>query len=893
MITFDAINLILILGGGLTFCLSLVVLFFKFKLFSSKVLFLQGLFFSLWGLFFVLFRSDNLMDKEVLSVFMLASLLLSSVFLLLFSYFFPFVGKQKKGDIVWLWLSVSLGSIILSFLFVPGAVFSVNSVNLAIKTGYLYDVYWILTLLFIVFSIFYFIKKYIVAGNIEKAKIFYVTLNYTILFIVISIINLLFPKFGIFDYYWLGILISYIIFILNIYAVVVKRFVDLRVALRKAFTFLGAAFFSYLSYYGITALFLSLFGKIFIWQGYLIGAFLSVIFVYLFYINDHFLIKVANKYFFVDLYKYQSSIDNLMDELIYHVHIKEIVSLTLNTIREVVRSEDVRIFITHKDKKICNNVGDVKGLSFIDDKNILVKYFNKDLKNKDFLITDELELNCSKGNVKKNSFDYKVLKELKDDNIYLILPLKIKGNLIGLVALGKKSLNFTYNSNDLKVLGTLIKQVSVAVDRSLLYCKLEEQSKELADFNKILKIKVNKQTKDIRNKNKKLEELLDLKKDFLRVVNHQLNTPISIIKNSFSMIEDGTFSPKEGLVYAKAGLDRMDNTVNDFWQAFAWEGENIKLNLEPDDIYKITEDIVNNKKQIQEIKNKEVKLKLKKPNFKMPLVLCDRKNIVHVISNLVDNALHYTISGSVEICFTREKNNKIKFSIKDTGIGIKSSEIEYIFDKFTRGEKAVSINSDGSGLGLYIAKKIVEAHNGDLIVEKTALNKGTTFSFFLDIASRKIFKDKKDIKSIKNNKRKNRKKEKNIKVFMVEDEVNLVSMYEKYFVRNGFAFDSALTVKEFEGKYNNLNKFDVIILDIIMPKNIKNGKVDSVSEQGWDLLKKIKKDKNIKNIPVIIFTNLNSNEDRDKAKKLGAYKFIFKEGTKPEKLLEIINKINQ
>ncbi len=883
MITFDAINLILVLGAVLIFCLSLVVLVFKFKSFSSKILFLQGLFFSLWALFLILFRSENILDKEVLSIFMLASLLLATVFLLLFSYFFPFIEKKRKEDVVWLWLGVSLGAIILSFLFVPGAVFSINRVSSGISAGYLYDVYWGLILLFIVVSIFYFVKKYVVATNIEKAKIFYITFNYTIFFITISVVNLLLPRLGSFDYYWIGVLVSFIVFSSNVYTAIVKRFIDTRVALKKTFTFLGAALFSYLFYYGISALFISLFGKVFTWESYVIGFFLAIIFVYLFYINDHFLIKVANKYFFVDLYKYQASVDDLMDKLVYHVHIKEIAALTLGTIKDVVKSKEVKMLVISKKGNICEEKERVKGLLFIDNKNLLVRYFDKN--DKEFLITDELELNCSKKKINSRSFEYRLLQELKNKSIYLTLPLRIKKKIIGLVILDKKSLNFTYNSNDLKILGTLIKQVAVAVDRALLYCQLEEQSEKLKDFNKTLKIKVKEQTKDINTKNDRLEELLGLKKDFLRVVNHQLNTPISIIKNSFSMIEDGTFSSKEGLVYAKAGLERMDNTVNDFWQAFAWEGENIKLEIEPEDIYKIAKELIDDKKQIQKIKTKDVILSIKKPKFKIPLVSCDRKSIVHVISNLVDNALHYTSSGRVEIFFTKEKNNKIKISIKDTGIGMKKSEVDYIFNKFTRGERAVSMNSDGSGLGLYIAKKIVASHDNELIVEKTAVGKGTTFSFCLDIV-KKVKKKRKDIKGTN----KEIKNKKNINVFMIEDEENLLSMYKKYFTKKKYNFDFAATVAEVNNSYDKIKNFDVIILDIIMPTNIKDGRIDAVSEQGWDILKTLKKNKETKNIPVIVFTNLNSSKDKKKAKDLGAYKFIFKEGSSPEKLLEIINK---
>ena len=100
--------------------------------------------------------------------------------------------------------------------------------------------------------------------------------------------------------------------------------------------------------------------------------------------------------------------------------------------------------------------------------------------------------------------------------------------------------------------------------------------------------------------------------------------------------------------------------------------------------------------------------------------------------NVIDNACKYTKKGGVSI--NVEKDDKyIKVSIKDTGVGIGRVDQRKIFDKFTRGENAVNENASGSGLGLFIAKKIVKEHRGKIIVESEGVGKGSTVKIYLRI----------------------------------------------------------------------------------------------------------------------------------------------------------------
>lgn len=882
---FNTINLILALAVFLMSSLAIIALVFRFNNQSARAVFAQGALFSLWTIFLIWIRS-GVKTELYLSQAMFVVISLAVFSFTVFSYYFPLIKKENINDKLAMITSTLLLLITTSLLFFSDLIIQSSGSITLFTTGDFYNFYILSILVFFVLGFYQLISKYLQASNIYKTKLTYLLVSNFFLFIAILYFNLLSPLWGNFSYYFLGPLIALLVMSINVYAVLTKRFIDLRVVSKKIFIFIGAGIFSYLVYYLVSWFFISLFGSIFAWEARVSGIFIAIIFAYLFYANDYLLIKISNKYLFVDLYNYQESVNNLVKKLTHHVHLKEIINLTVKASEQVIKTDEVFIYL--KDSK-ANYFHDkkIKSLFFLHSKSEIIKYLSK---RPEPLILEELELEDEHRAKRKYT---KLIKELKEKNVHLALPLIIKKDLIGFIALGKKSLFFTYNNNDLKLLNTLSGQSAIAIERALLYHKLEEQSKKLKNFNSMLKRRVKEQTKDIKQKNEDLEKLLDLKKDFLRVVNHQLNTPISIMKNSFSMIEDGSFSYKEGFKYAKAGLLRIDNTINDFWQAFAWEGETVPLNLETVDIKKIITDIVNSKKHDKKVKSNDLNLEIKDVNFKIPLVLADRKNIEHVISNMIDNAVNYTDKGKVSVSFKKDKK-RLKVLISDTGIGMNSDDKAHIFEKFSRGARAVNANPNGSGLGLYIANEIMKAHGSGVKVEKTEPGKGTVFSFHLKISNDKKRSEPKAVFTNKKNLNKKDSKQKasskKINILMIEDEKNLLQMYKKFFKENNCHFSASTKANTALEKIKQ-NNYDVVILDIMLKENKGKGKVKLDSEQGWDILEAIRKDKQLKKIPVIIFSNLNSQADERKAKELGADNFLFKENTEPRNLMLAINKI--
>ena len=198
------------------------------------------------------------------------------------------------------------------------------------------------------------------------------------------------------------------------------------------------------------------------------------------------------------------------------------------------------------------------------------------------------------------------------------------------------------------------------------------------------------------------------------------------------MIKSGAFTQEKGLSFIEDSAKKMEEIFTDFWKAFSVEGGGIKLNLQKTNLEEIIDQIVDDAVNMPAVKTKGLSLQVNK-NIAVPLVLSDPKQIAQVVSNMVENAVSYTNSGSIIISFKETEDKLLKVIVEDTGVGIDKEDREKIFEKFVRGQRAINERPGGSGLGLYIAKKIVEANGGKLKLEKSEVGKGSTFSFTVPI----------------------------------------------------------------------------------------------------------------------------------------------------------------
>lgn len=225
-----------------------------------------------------------------------------------------------------------------------------------------------------------------------------------------------------------------------------------------------------------------------------------------------------------------------------------------------------------------------------------------------------------------------------------------------------------------------------------------------------------------------------LKTEFVSISAHQLRTPLSAIKWTIGMLMDEDFGKvsgeqKEFLGKTYVLNERMIGLVNSLLNVTRIEEGRFLYRPVQANFINLIKVILESSKS--EIKRKGIKIKFTKPkNF--PKVLMDSEKVGLAIQNLVNNAIKYTPGGKTISILVEKKQNEIVFQIKDLGIGIPKDQQKRVFDKFFRGSNAIKLETEGSGLGLFIAKNIVEAHGGKIRFESKQ-NKGTTFWFTLPI----------------------------------------------------------------------------------------------------------------------------------------------------------------
>lgn len=236
--------------------------------------------------------------------------------------------------------------------------------------------------------------------------------------------------------------------------------------------------------------------------------------------------------------------------------------------------------------------------------------------------------------------------------------------------------------------------------------------------------------------NRQLRKLDNAKTEFISIASHQLRTPLTAIKGFVSLILEGSYGEvndkaKEALLKVYASGERLIQLVEDLLNVSRIESGRMQFSFAKDSVEKLVKELYEN--FILVAKTKKIYLDLKLPDRKLPEVMMDLAKIREVISNFMDNALKYTEKGGVTIRIEETKNDTVKIMVSDTGIGVPADEIQHLFKKFSRGKDTGRLHATGTGLGLYVAKNIIEAHHGKVWVESDGEGKGSKFIIELPI----------------------------------------------------------------------------------------------------------------------------------------------------------------
>jgi len=332
---------------------------------------------------------------------------------------------------------------------------------------------------------------------------------------------------------------------------------------------------------------------------------------------------------------------------------------------------------------------------------------------------------------KVNSDVIQVEKRIKHPYVEYDLPVLNYDNMFAPITVGDKFFGVIevfreedFKSEDATCFQTLSKQVSIPLETATLY-------------------------DEIKQTNVKLENLERMKSEFISIVSHELRTPLTAIKNSLGILMGGTAGETTPVMDKFLGLAernvlRLKGIINDLLDLSKIEAGKMKFSFERTDIIAPVETVKNTLENLIKEKNISFSLNIQE---NLPQVFIDTLRIEQVVTNLLSNAIKFTPeNGEISLDVKLESGNAamrselnpekqyIIVSVKDSGIGIEQENLEKVFDKFQQIESSLSRKIGGTGLGLPIAKQLVDAHKGAIWVE-SVINQGSTFAFAIPVLS--------------------------------------------------------------------------------------------------------------------------------------------------------------
>lgn len=243
--------------------------------------------------------------------------------------------------------------------------------------------------------------------------------------------------------------------------------------------------------------------------------------------------------------------------------------------------------------------------------------------------------------------------------------------------------------------------------------------------------KIEQIAKDLAEANERLRELDKEKSEFVSIASHQLRTPLTAISGYASMLLEGSYGKlskksEEAISRISQSSGRLALIIEDFLDITKIEQGRMTYVFTTVDMKSLLHGIVEELRPRAREKNMDIVLKILGEGASN--ATADFGKIRQVMSNLIDNAIKYSGVGKVDVTLSKDSTRgKLKISIHDTGIGISPQTMDKLFQKFSRAEGVKKIYTEGSGLGLYVAQKMVEAQHGRIWAESEGEGKGATF----------------------------------------------------------------------------------------------------------------------------------------------------------------------
>ncbi len=451
-------------------------------------------------------------------------------------------------------------------------------------------------------------------------------------------------------------------------------------------------------------------------------------------IKDYFY-KVSNKYFFTSTYNSSLLLENISRILRENIEKQEVYGGIELELRKAFHFRKFGVMLRQsnsKKYKVDFSSGFKLGRRKVFDIN---KFVNSNF----FLGLNTVVLEDLKDY--SRNFPQKIRKSavrlsalFKKYDVALITFLKSKDEIIGVLVLGPKETGEIYNSTDVKVLENVASQLAMTLENIQLYDSLKKFNVRLGGMVEKRTEELDLLNKKLNSSNAKLVQLDKAKTEFLSIASHQLRTPLSSIKGFIYLLLNGTYGKvnqdvSKALNKIYISNERLITLVEDLLNISRMESGKMVFNFKKDSLIDLANEVIDSMELA--IEDAGLKLDVKFPK-RLKQIKFDRGKVREVISNFLDNAIKYTPEGKIIISI-KKIEDKVRLTVKDTGIGISKEDAKKIFGRFKRGTGGKTINMEGVGLGLFVCEKNIKAHKGKIWAESAGKGKGSSFHFELPV----------------------------------------------------------------------------------------------------------------------------------------------------------------
>lgn len=674
-----------------------------------------------WNIFaFLGYKSTDVSQSLLYFKFNFSAVALFFIAFYYFTLFFPSSSPKRSrvmDSIITIICSV-FAVLSLSTSYIIERVQIPGEGKLVLEVGSLGNIFYLFTIILTVYILYILIKKNVSLSRISQSKnnLFIIgTVLYAICNAIFSIgVSFLYPQN--YNYTQLGDF-SVILFIgITAYAIVKNGLMDIRMVVARSISYTLLLIILAGGYA------LAIFGAqefLFAGQSYSSGqiavqVILAIIMAFTFQPLRRFLTRITDKVFFKNDYNFEDLLKELVTTANGTLILIELLYKTIDIlVKKMKVTRGIFILLDEGGEVYTTQSLNYTSLPNFNSKEVVTMSKNN------LVISDELE----EGSKLKHF--------LKKFNANLSLSLiSEEGKPLGILLFGEKASGELFNTKDIKLFEILMPELSIAIHRAKEHEKVQR-------FNVTLQAEVAKKTKELQSANEHLEELDKAKDEFISMASHQLRTPLTAIKGYLSMLLEGDAGEIKMAQYdfvneAYNAAARMVSLINDLLNVSRMETG--RFFLEPVDVS--LEIMI--KEEIKQLQNhadeKNIYIKFEKKKDRIPKIKADETKIRQVVMNFIDNAIYYTQKGGVTVSLDANKSNLI-FKVSDTGIGVPQTQQKNLFSKFYRADNARRMRPDGTGLGIYLAKKVIEDHGGEIHFDSVE-GQGSTFGFTFPLKSR-------------------------------------------------------------------------------------------------------------------------------------------------------------